>query len=323
MKSIAGALLLLLTAGASPAAAWGCDGHQAVAMLAERLLSPATVAAMKQVLASAPVDPRIRAFCDGVPGDPIAESATWADDFRSLDPATGNWHFINIPLIRGGDVGNYEQYCPNGQCVVDAIATQFEILQTSADPLLKANALRFLIHFIGDLHQPLHTSTNGDRGGNCLAITHYDQTPQEDQFHTFRPNLHSVWDDGTIRRLMTDKQLADARALADYALRSGRLRSAKAQTPTAAVVAAWVKEANAVARKSVYERLPVRVPLEPANAAVLTSCDANNHVSTRMAALHETIDARYERDSVPVILRQLRLAAERLAAVMKAAFPGA
>ena len=117
--------------------------------------------------------------------------------------------------------------------MVDAIASQYRILTTTTDPTAKGNALRYIIHFVGDLHQPLHTTTNGDRGGNCLPITYYDQTPHEDDLHNYRPNLHSVWDDLTIRRLMTTRGLSDARALADYVVKDRALRSVSPQAPTA------------------------------------------------------------------------------------------
>jgi hypothetical protein len=321
VKQILGALVLLMSIGSSHAFAWGCDGHQAVAILAERLLSPATLTTMRTVLAASPVDPTIKPFCPPVAGDPIANAATWADDNRTIDPSTAGWHFIDFPLVLGADAGDYRQYCPRGNCVVDAIVSQYRVLTTTTDPRLKGNALRYLIHFIGDLHQPLHTTTNGDRGGNCVPITYYDQAPREDEFHNFRPNLHSVWDDGTIRRLMMRQGLVDSRALADYIMREGSLPPARPQAPTAALIASWAKDISALARTVVYGKLPVSVPMEPAEAFTLASCDDNNHASRRMAALGEKIDASYERASVPVILSELRLAARRLAAVMKAAFP--
>jgi hypothetical protein len=130
-----------------------------------------------------------------------------------------------------------------------------------------------------------------------------------------------VWDEGTIRHLMLERRLATSRALADEITRAGALRAVQAQAPTAAVAVSWAREANALARTVAYGKLPIRVPMEPVGTFSLASCNDNNHVSRRMAVLGEKIDARYERDSVPVIFGQLRLAAERLAAVLLAAFP--
>ena len=195
--------LLVMFVGTSQASAWGCDGHQAVALIAERLLSRAAMASINAVLAASPIDPAIRPYCAPVPLDPMADAATWADDNRTLDPATGGWHFINFPLSLGSNISSYKRYCPRGNCVVDAIVAQYRTLITTTDAKLKGNALRYIIHFVGDIHQPLHSLTNGDRGGNCLPITYYGMPPQEDERHNWRPNLHSVWDDATVRRLMS------------------------------------------------------------------------------------------------------------------------
>jgi len=154
-----------------------------------------------------------------------------------------------------------------------------------------------------------------------LPVTYYDRPPREDDLHNFRPNLHSVWDDSTIRRLMTTQRLNDSRALADYVVKDRAPRSISPQPPTAALVSSWAKEANALARMVTYGWLSVPVPMERSNTFTIASCDDNNHVGRRMAALNEKVDAAYESASLPVILGQLRLAAEQLASVMKAAFP--
>jgi hypothetical protein len=313
-------VMLLLSAGTPQAAAWGCDGHQAVAMIAERLLSPAAITAIKAVLAASPIDPAIRPFCTPLPLDPIADAATWADDNRTLDPTTAGWHFINFPLAIGKNTSNYKKYCPMGNCVIDAIVAQYHTLTTTADAKLKGNALRYIIHFVGDLHQPLHTTTNGDRGGNCIPVTYFNDPPQEDARHAWRPNLHSVWDDATIRRLMSTSGLADSRALADHIAAIAPPDPVAAQTPTTNRVKSWAREAGTLARTVTYARLPVKPPVESA-VATPASCDDNNHVGQRMAKLHEQITESYEQASVPVIINQIRLAGERLAAVLKAAFP--
>ena len=318
--ALTGALSLFV--GTPEAIAWGCDGHQAVAMLAERLLSPAAIAAIKAVLAASPIDPAIKPYCPQLPLDPIADAATWADDNRVLDPATGGWHFIDFPLSVGSRTSDYRKYCPMGNCVVDAIVSQYHTLMTTTDATLKGNALRYVIHFVGDIHQPLHNISNGDRGGNCLPITYYDMAPQEDERHNWRPNLHAIWDDGTVRRLMSARGLVESRSLADYLAAQGSLPRVSAQAPSVERVASWARAGSKLARTITYARLPVAPPVEPAAAAYsLASCDDNNHVGRRMADLHEQISGAYEQASVPVITRQLRLAGERLAAVLKSAFP--
>src|SRR5262245_17381942 len=311
---------LLLTAGRSDALAWGCDGHRAVAIIAQRLLSSTVANRVRAVLTATPVDPALPRFCPPVPTDIIADVATWADDFRDVEPQTAAWHFIDFPRSLGANTTNHIPFCPNGDCVIAAIVTQFNVLRMSTNPTLKANALRFIIHFMGDLHQPLHTISNGDRGGNCVPITYFMQAPQEGENGSFRPNLHSVWDTETIRRLMNTEGLADAQALANRAA-GGNLPTVAPLTPTTTRVRSWASGSNTVARMVTYGRLPVDPPMEPATAAMIGSCTDNNQVSLRMAELHETIADSYEQASVPVILSQLRLAGQRLASVLKAAFP--
>jgi hypothetical protein len=291
-----------------------------VAILAERLLSPATLAAMRAVLAASPIDPAIKPFCPPVVDDPIATAATWADDERTLDPSTAGWHFIDFPLVLGAEVGDYRRYCPHGNCIVEAIVMQFRTLTTTQNPIVKGNALRYLIHFIGDLHQPLHTTTNGDRGGNCFPVTYYAQPPKPDQFRNVRPNLHAVWDERTIDRIMAIRGLRSVAELADFIASDRALHQLQPRAPTRGLVVSWAKGANLLARTVTYGRLPVPVPLEPAETYSLADCDHNHHVKSRMAALDERIDAAYEKASGPVILSQLRLAGERLAATVNAAF---
>jgi hypothetical protein len=312
---------LLVTAGQSEVLAWGCDGHRAVAIIAQRLLSSSVTSRVRAVLTAAPVDPALPRFCPPVPTDIIADVSTWADDFRDVEPQTAAWHFIDFPRSFGANTANHLPFCPNGDCIIAALVKQFNVLKMSADPTLKANALRFIIHFIGDLHQPLHTISNGDRGGNCVPITYFMQAPQEGDNGSFRPNLHSVWDTETIRRLMNTEGLADARALANRAAGSSLPASVAPLAATTTRVRSWARGSNEVARMVTYGRLPVNPSMEPAAAAMIGSCTDNNQVSHRMAQLHETIAESYEQASVPVILSQLRLAGQRLASVLKAAFP--
>ena len=318
------AAALLLSAGAADAAAWGCDGHRAVVFIAERLLPPAAIAAAQGTLAASPVDPALARFCEPVADDLLADVSVWADDYRNVELSTFGWHFINVPRSVALTNANESKYCPRGSCVIDAIATQFRMLTTSSDAAIKASALRYIIHFIGDLHQPLHATSNGDRGGNCVPVTYYDRLPQEIPNGTgdYSPNLHGVWDSSTIRTLMTNQGLSDARALADYVVAQRALPAAVArQTPTKTVVTAWARSSHELGRTVVYPRLPVAIGLEPASATILESCTDNNDVIHRMLGKHEVIDAKYEQASVPVILSQLRMAGLRLAAVIKAAYP--
>jgi hypothetical protein len=318
---IALGVLLVVVGSASEATAWGCDGHRAVVYIAERLLPPATITIVRSVLAAAPIDPSLRRFCQPLADDPIADASTWADDYRDVDATTFGWHFIDVPRNRRLTVSNEPSYCHGGNCVVEAILAQYRVLSGSADVVGKANALRFLLHFIGDLHQPLHAATNGDRGGNCVPVTYYDRAPEQNPNGDYSPNLHGVWDSSAIRTLMTSRGLQDARALADFIVAQRNLPSSVgAVAPTRAIVTRWAQESHALAETVVYPRLSTPVAVEPPSAAFLSSCADNHNIAQRMLAKREVIDGRYERWSVPVIVDQLRLAGLRLASVLKAAF---
>ena len=321
-RSILVAALFVLTVGRSDAYAWGCEGHRAVAMLAERMLPPATIAAAKAVLAASPVDPALKRGCPAVPGDPLADESTWADDYRNDHPETFGWHFSNIPRVFPSNTANPATACLNGNCAIDAIVAQFHTLTHSSNALAKANALRFILHFVGDLHQPLHSTSNGDRGGNCVPVTFHGVAPQENQTtHDFSPNLHSIWDSGLIRRYMSDHALVDARALAaDVTAHHALPASVAAEAPTKVRVTSWAREAHGVGRTIAYGKLPIAVAMEPATALTLSSCQDNNDIVHRMLALHEQIGDAYQSASEPAILSQLRLAGIHLAEVLKATF---
>ena len=313
--------ILIVTAARSNARAWGCDGHRAIAILAERLLSASQLSAVRAILLASRPDPSLERSCAPVPADLVAESSTWADDQRAVEPATGVWHFINFPRTFGAAPSSHLPYCLKGGCVIDAIPRQFRLARISTNPAVKANAVRYLLHFVGDVHQPLHAITNGDRGANCLPVSYYAQAPLEEDEGNFSPNLHGVWDTRTIRTLMNDMGLSGTQALAGYLAQSQFPQSVAAVTPTIAVVKEWASDANRLARTVAYAKLPASVPIDAAAGAPLFSCDGNNHVSHRLAGLHERVDATYEQASVPAIERQLRLAGQRLAAVLKASLP--
>src|SRR5947209_798904 len=158
--------------------AWGCRGHQAIAYLAEKHLTPEARQMVDTLLRDNPIDPQLKRYCGNVGLDARADAATWADDYRSLHPDTGSWHFIDIPL--GDKSSRVAKFCGAGGCVTQAIEQQLAILKDQTAPSEnRAAALRFLIHFVGDLHQPLHATTNDDRGGNCVPVKYLRRNPRE------------------------------------------------------------------------------------------------------------------------------------------------
>jgi hypothetical protein len=234
--------ICLLAIFPSLALAWGGDGHQLVCLIAEDRLTPAAKAGIHDLLGK---DVNIS----------DAELASWADNVRRERRETGPWHYVNVPVnvsttqpatqatfneARDGDDGNN---------VVDKI-TDFEkvLKDPNAKKTEKAEALKFLVHFVGDLHQPLHCAErNKDKGGNSRLVFFLARQRAT--------NLHSVWDSAILlNRKGTTRNV-------DY---SDKLN--KAITPEQAAVwekgtpVDWANESHDLAVTVAYKGVPVDGP---------------------------------------------------------------
>ena len=294
--------------------AWGCEGHQIVTLIALRHLQPQVASQVNAILAASPVSPTLKRFCRNVGLPPMAEVASWADDIRSEQPDTAPYHFIDIPLTATRDTYDVSQICQQS-CVVDVIGKFTQQLKSSSDPKTRADALRFVIHFVGDIHQPLHDETNGDRGGNCVPVEYAEETPRETsrEHEEFFPNLHSVWDTDIIQSMLAlhDMTLEEFAEFLDQRYQPRWQRWNQGQP----LDWAWEGHDAAIAA---YRALPVGVPHD-ANVQV-NSCADNNHVGQRMADLHIVLGERYENVSHTIVEEQLTKAGIRLATVLNSAF---
>lgn len=182
------ALLTLSLAG--PAGAWAALGHRMVAELAQRHLDPTAQAEVARLLA-------------GEPDPTLAGVAMWADDMRNDDPerfkTTSRWHYINAK--GGGCDFDVARDCPDGNCVVAAIERQRAILADRSQPLAaRREALKFIVHLVGDAHQPMHAGSRTDSGGNRYQISL--RTPMQPEEYAKKyyvdgimgTNLHAIWD---------------------------------------------------------------------------------------------------------------------------------
>jgi len=178
MRQVSGVrvLVVLLTAILWPRLgfAWGHEGHQIIALIAEHYMTDSAKA-------------RATALLDGSGIDAIA---SWADDYRRDHRETAPWHYIDCPLAEPKI--DMARDCQHGDCVV---AKTEEFLNTLRDPAAsqaaKAEALQFVVHFVGDLHQPLHDEDNHDKGGNTRYVV----------FERHPDNLHWVWDTGLLQHI--------------------------------------------------------------------------------------------------------------------------
>ena len=176
---------LLSSTFAAPVLAWGGQGHRLVADVAATRLTPEVDAQVKQLLA-----------LEGHKA--MSDVASWADELRERNPVLGKrsatWHYVNIADRNkpAGENCRYEEpvHCHGRNCVVSAIEDQGARLADRSLPAeQRLEALKFVIHFVGDVHQPMHAGYGHDKGGNDFQI----------QFNGRGTNLHSLWDSGMIR----------------------------------------------------------------------------------------------------------------------------
>lgn len=230
-------LLLALSVVAQPLYAWGSQGHRLVARLAQNRLKPRAKQEVARLLQ---------------PGETLESIANWADTVRNARPETKRWHYVDILL----EHNNYDpardcRRSPFGDCIINALQEEHDLLANPARLELfklvltnsqetrqaRAEALKFLVHFIGDLHQPLHCADNHDQGGNALKVTFFGASS----------NLHKVWDTDILARAKTQQN----------AHRVDSLARATAATLTANdSFVDWAMEAHRLAKDHTYQNIP-------------------------------------------------------------------
>jgi len=301
----------------TPALAWGCQGHQVIALLAEKHFTPHAFAMAASILAADPIDPNLSRYCKEGGIDAMADASTWADDIRPLRPLTAPWHYVDIPL--GTTRREVEKFCDTKEgCVTRAIADELAVLRsTDANAQKRADALRFLIHFVGDLHQPLHAVSNNDQGGNCVPVTFFDLKPQlrNPLTESYAPNLHGIWDVNILARATVGKSVDQVASDLDHSFQA-KIAHWKREKLN---VDGWAWESHQVGVKTVYGKLPARVPV--ATTQEIKSCADDNHVSARMLKLDERIAAPYQDKAAPIVTQQVAKAAAHLALILNQLWP--
>lgn len=157
--------------------AWSAQGHRIVGELAERQVRPETLVEIQRLL-------------HGLEEPTLAGVANWADDVRPLPEwrHSAAWHYVNFPDLSCNLVPARD--CPDGNCVFGAInAMQRQLADRGASIQQRREALKFLVHFVGDVHQPMHAGLRADRGGNNFQVRYRNEGR----------NLHSVWDNLILR----------------------------------------------------------------------------------------------------------------------------
>jgi hypothetical protein len=171
------------------------------------------------------------------PGESLENLASWADDIRSTRKETGSWHYVNIPLDSTGL--DRKRDCPENQCVIAKIEefrTKWQ--DPNLSPAERREALLFLVHFVGDLHQPLHAGDHNDKGGNDVAVV----------FEGNQTNLHSLWDTRILQAMPPEDKLLP---MLEQAITPQEAAEWSQGTP-----AQWAGESWREAQEDVYAPLP-------------------------------------------------------------------
>ncbi|MBS1155041.1 MAG: hypothetical protein H6R07_965 [Proteobacteria bacterium] len=260
------AALVLLPAGAH---AWSHTGHALIAQIANANLTPAAQAQVQELLKNdldANENPSGRTT--------LAEVSSWPDEIRtkSNNGTFRGWHSRANPVCND-TLGP----CKNGHCADQIIIDQTALLKDRTQPLRTRNeALKWVVHLVGDLHMPLHSGSNRDGGGN-IPVTLIGLKSRKD------PTLHDVWDNDLLR----------------YALKRGPISIAtEAASPlTADSPTQWMREARALSRQYVYAPLP--------------GFACGSTPATPIA-----LDPSYQEQAVPVIRDQIGKAGLRLAQLL-------
>lgn len=220
-----------------PAYAWGNEGHETIARIARSYLTPAARARVDAILAS---------DSDTLTASDMAARATWADVWRGSHRFTASWHFADIEL----EGGSLDAACfgfpprqglasegPAQDCVVAKIE-QFtrELGDPATSDAERRLALKFVLHFIGDVHQPLHAADHQDRGGNCVRIA---------LGGTRTVSLHSYWDTVVVAEIAPDAQTLAT------TLR-GRITPTQVATWGSGSPRDWARESFALAKSAAY-----------------------------------------------------------------------
>jgi hypothetical protein len=156
--------------------------------LAEKSLTAAAASEMNRLLSLEP-------------GATMVSVSTWADTIRG--PGTAPLHYVNLP--EGVCTYDRQRDCPDGQCVVEAINAKVLILKSTVPDVERLAALKWLIHLVADIHQPLHVGLAHDKGGNLHQVRAFGRGS----------NLHAVWDSAMLKQLTESAHLAASTAAAE------------------------------------------------------------------------------------------------------------
>jgi hypothetical protein len=283
MKRTARVVAWLCTAVCLPSWAWGPQGHRTVGAIAERLPTPQAQAVLNQLL-SADLDK----FGNPSGRTTLAAVSVWADELNGTPAARPAWHYDDVPICGSAP---QSQYCPGGQCNSGQLPRLMALLADPRTPPRERNeSLKWVVHLVADLHQPLHAADNNDRGGNRVQVALAGVRTRG------RENLQRVWDNELVQ--LTLRTRGHQRPPADigmFAAEARRMAAAVGQgTPDS-----WARESNNLARNLAYRYPGFACGRVPPGIVVL--------------------DGDYQDSAELVVRERLLLAGARLASVLNQA----
>ena len=282
---------------ARPAFPWGDEGHQIVARIAAAHLTAQARQAVADLLRQ---DPDLAS--SGTAPDlteSMARAAIWPDHMPGGKGATAPWHYIDIGLFEGPS--HMAARCPGGDCIV-AKMNQYLVNLKQHRPdgaWPEYRELEFLLHFAGDIHQPLHCVTDADAGGNCVNVVGFE--PMR--------NLHAVWDITLVRNLIA----RDGAGI--IAGMESRFRGQRAKWQDYGSIEKIAAESFEVARRQVYGRARPHIPVVSAFIEVQPK-DCATQAPEALRAVHVDGPHSYGAASLPTVRAQLYKAGVRLAAML-------
>lgn len=278
-------MVLLLASVSVSASAWSNVGHQAVCEIAWQEASSNTKDAIRALLAHAP--PGVSTF---------AESCTWADG-TAQKRARRPDHFINVPRyyyeIRGGQ-------CRLGdRCLFSAIRYDINRISYSGDEQERLEALMYLGHWVGDIHQPLHVSYADDLGGNHIEV----------ESDSCMYSLHSVWDYCVVQRRFG----SDPRAIAQQLRSSVDAQQRREWSETTEVD--WANESYAYSRRPEFGYCNLM-----GNVCWYQSGNRDLDLDAGESQKTVAVDAAYIQAAGPIVELRLQQAGVRLGALLNRLF---
>ncbi|HWN10288.1 MAG TPA: S1/P1 nuclease [Pyrinomonadaceae bacterium] len=330
---------LILFTPVSPIFAWGGDGHQTVGKIASLRIKPRTAQQIALILK---------------PGETLANISTWADTVKERvgksdpDPDTNSflqdlahnarnreWHYVNLPLncrsyqtCRGFTLEND---------VVHMLGVSIRTLQDNPSPdypLSKRNALKLLVHLVGDIHQPLHVGAGYIDAGADNAAGNIIRNPAEIRRKNLphdkggndlvidgeRQNLHGFWDFGLVTSLMTATDHQTSETLGEFLKQSVRpVNSWNSRGPVSIWPAQWATDSLQQSRKHTYLSVVITgrrtIPVLSGGKPVL-----NNGQPVMQTVYDVSRAENYETANREIVRQQLAKAGFRLAQVLDAIY---